>query len=185
MVICGFCRFVVSDNSTTIKKLITFCLLQFPSNFGKTCCLVGNRRYDVQFWKPQNCMVDNLPLLWLFMESDIELRQMCSWKIISYLHPSCATETAVWRYSNDPEALVGLRDLLAKTEFVIRACVQPYSTQLNEAYHAIKSHVLEKEIAWRATTPGRPYLALLIFINLTPGWRNWGNGCSSHHWIPR
>ena len=83
-------------------------------------------------------------------------------------HSQCpgVHESAVWRYSNDPEALAGLRDLLGKTEFIIRACVKPYSTQLNEAYHAIKSHVLDKEKAWRATTTGRLYLALLIFNNV-------------------
>lgn len=46
----------------------------------------------------------------------------------------------------------------------------PYSTQLNECYHAMKSHFLSKEVAWRKTAFAILCYAILDF-NEVPNWR--------------
>ena len=62
-----------------------------------------------------------------------------------------------------------LKSLLAKTEFIIRLCVKPFNIQLNESFHAIKSHMMLKEFARRDAAVARLCASLLIF-NQVPNW---------------
>ena len=75
----------------------------------------------------------------------------------------------VWVYRDDKDAIDALTDLLSKTEGIIRHCVKPFSTQLNESFHAIKSHMMFKEFAWHETAIARLYLSMLTF-NQVPNW---------------
>ena len=83
--------------------------------------------------------------------------------------PRGHSQERVWRYRKDQDAIDALRLLLSKTEFIIRHCAKPFNTQLNECFHAIKSHMMFKEFAWRETAIARLYLSLLTF-NQVPNW---------------
>ena len=76
----------------------------------------------------------------------------------------------IWKHADDQGAREALAQLLAKSSFIIERCQKPYSTQLNECLHSIKSHIMPKELAWRATAFGRLYLSILIFNN-APNWK--------------
>lgn len=75
-----------------------------------------------------------------------------------------------WEFSKDHEAIQYLNTLLVKTSFILERCYPAYSTQLNESYHAIKSHYLSKEIAWRKTAFARLCCSILSFNGLF-GWQ--------------
>lgn len=74
-----------------------------------------------------------------------------------------------WAYANDRGARAALTKFLAQSSVIIERCV-PLSTQLNECLHSIKSHIMSKELAWRATAFARLYLSILIF-NSVPNWQ--------------
>ena len=57
-----------------------------------------------------------------------------------------------------------------KTSFIFIKCEPPFSTQLNECYNSIKSHFLDKEVAWKKTAFTRLCCAILDF-NEFPNWR--------------
>lgn len=77
----------------------------------------------------------------------------------------------VWAYAGDQSARAALTEFLTKSSFIVERCQKPHSTQLNECLHAIKSHVMPKELAWRETAFGRLYLSILIYNN-APNWKD-------------
>ena len=75
-----------------------------------------------------------------------------------------------WELKGNDEAVRALKDFLKNTAFILSQCQMPYSTQLNECYNSMKSHFLDKEIAWRRTAFARLCCAILDF-NEVPNWR--------------
>lgn len=76
----------------------------------------------------------------------------------------------VWELASDQNAVEALKSFLQSTAFIIEECQPPYSTQLNESYNAMKSHTLNKEIAWRKTAFARLCTSILDF-NGIHDWR--------------
>ena len=76
----------------------------------------------------------------------------------------------VWEYANNDQAISALKTFLDKTSFILIKCEPPFSTQLNECYNSIKSHFLDKEVAWKKTAFARLCCAILDF-NEFPNWR--------------
>lgn len=68
-----------------------------------------------------------------------------------------------WELKGNDEAVRALKDFLKNTAFILSQCQMPYSTQLNECYNSMKSHFLDKEIAWRRTAFARLCCAILDF----------------------
>lgn len=88
-------------------------------------------------------------------------------------HQNCLPHKAsnyIWKFNNDNEALLYLEQFLKQTSFILLKCNPPYSTQLNECYHAIKSHYLNKEVAWKKTAFARLCCSILDF-NGVENWR--------------
>lgn len=76
----------------------------------------------------------------------------------------------VWKFSKSDQAIKDLKAFLKKTSFILIQCKPPFSTQLNECYNSIKSHFLNKEIAWRKTAFARLCCSIMEF-NEVPEWR--------------
>lgn len=68
-----------------------------------------------------------------------------------------------WRYANDQQAVVFLRNFLKKCERVLQNCDGNLSSQLNESFHALKAKYADKNYQWIESWEGRVCAAILQF----------------------